>query len=319
MAGLPPMRGPWASAWAVIASPWLSWGLGLWLAVVAASGLWSPTGQHPAQGVLLQLPAALLVFTLVANHLAEHPARFRWAMIYAAGLATALVGGWLAGGEAGVTEVGGARPTESYTRIVAGRKAQAHLGAQLQAQLTEGGVGLTLAMKESHLGDAVLPLDGAAEVMVGRWAMHLADLAPGDEPAYARLKLTPRSGGDPILRAVRTGSATAMEDGTQIAVLRLSPDFGRALGPAAQLQIDYEGGTNTAWHFVDSPDLDTRVGISPWIVELTEVASEPRLELGVRRAGPMGVAVGGFGIMLLALLGLLADQLRAERGREGAV
>ncbi len=319
MAGLPPMRGPWASAWAVIASPWTTWGLGLWLALGAAMGLWSETGQHPAQGVALQLPAALLVFTLVASHLTASAARLRWAAVYAAGLATALVGGWLAGGEAGVAEVGGARPTESYSRIVAGRKAQAHLGAQLQAQLTEGGVSLTLAMKENHLGDAVLPLDGVAEAQVGRWAMHLADLAEGDEPAYARLKLTPRTGGDPIERAVRTGSATAMDDGTQIMVMRLSPDFGRALGPAAQLQIDYEGGTNTAWHFVDSPDLDARVGISPWIVELTAVASEPRLTVGVRRAGPTGAALAGFGVMLVALLGLMADQLRAERSREGAV
>lgn len=313
MPRLPRMRGPWATAWAVVASPWTPWALGLWVAAGAAVGLVSEPGQHPASGLALQLPAALLVFALVARDLGASTARLRWAALYAAGLATALVGGWLAGGEAGMAEVGGARPTESYTRTISGRSAAAHLGAQLGATLGADGAALTLAMKEHHVGEAVLPLDGVREAKIGRWALHLVDVAPGDEPAYARLKLTPRGGGDPIERAVRTGSGAALEDGTQVAVLRLSPDFGRALGPAAQIQVDWEGGSATAWHFVDSPDLDARVGAAPWAIELVEVATEPRLVLGVRRDGPIGVALAGFGVMIAALLGLVFAGRREGR------
>lgn len=312
MARLPRLRGPWATAWAVVASPWTPWVLGLCLAGAAAAGMVSAPGQHPAGGLAMQLPAALLVFALIARDLDASAARLRWAGLYAAGLVVALVGGWLAGGEAGMAEVGGARPTESYTRTIAGRDAAAHLGAQLGATLEADGAHLTLAMKAHAVGEARLPLDGVREAQIGRWAMHLVDVAPGDEPAYARLRLFPRSGGDPIERAVRTGSAVALEDGTQIAVLRLAADFGKALGPAAQIQMDYEGGSATAWHFVDGPDLDKRLGEGPWSIELLEVATEPRLVLGVRRAGPTGVALAGFGVMIAALLGLFVGERRAR-------
>lgn len=331
MAGLPPMRGPWAMVWAMLASPWTTWALGLWIALGAALGLAAagadgpPTlggldllpgpGQHPASSLLLQLPAGLLVFTVLARRLNGTAAELRWTGVYCLGLATALAGGWLAGGEAGLASVGGARPTESYTRPISGRTAPAHLGGQLQARLTAEGVALTLGVDGHPIGDARLPLDGVAEARLGPWAMYLADVAPGSEPAYARLKLTPRAGGEPVERAVRVGSAIALDDGTQIVATRLSPDFGQALGPAAQLRVQFEGGAETAWHFVDSPDLDARTGGGPWQVELLEVATEPRLELGVRRAGSTGAAMAGFGLMALALLGLLAGQLRTTGGR----
>lgn len=307
----PALRGPWATAWAVVASPWTPWVLGLWIAAAAAVGLVAAPGHHPAAGLALQLPAALLPFALLARGLSASRARLVWTGVWSLGLALAFVGGWIAGGEAGVAEVGGARPAESYTRPVAGREAAAHLGGQLTATLAPDGVTLSLGVGEGERASARLPLDGVAEAQIGPWAMHLDDVAEGDEPAFARLRLSPRAGGDALERAVRTGSAVTLEDGTQVAVLRLSPDFGRALGAAAHIQIDYEGGRDTAWHFVEAPGLDARVGAAPWSVELLEVATEPRLRLGVRRAGPAGPAMAGLALMATALIGLWAGA-RAE-------
>lgn len=299
---LPPLRGPWATAWAVLASPWMTWALGWWLAVAAIIGFATEPGGHPASGLSMQLPAALLPFTVLARALAG--GRLAVAALWSAGVAVACAGAYFAGGAAGVASVGGAAPTEGYTRQLAGRAVQAHLGGQLTATPGPDGVALRLGVKDDVLATAALPLDGG-EATLGPWAVWLRSLAPGDEPAAARLRLTPRAGGDPVELRVRSQSAAALPDGAQVSVLRLSPDFGRALGPAAQVQVDSEGGSAQAWHFVDAPDLDGRIGHGPWSVELLAVETEPRVVLGVRRRGTAIGALAGLGLMALALgLGL---------------
>lgn len=301
MRRLPPLRGPWATAWAVVASPWTTWALGWWVAVAAVIGLASPPGGHPAEGLALQLPAALLPLTLAARALAEERRTLWIAAAWCLGLAVAIGGATLAGGAAGVAEVGGARPTESYTRRLDGRAVEAHLGGQLTAALTAEGAALRLGVRDQIMGEAVLPLDGQAEAALGPWAVWLEDVAPGDEPAVARLRLTPRVGGEAVELRVRTGSGAALPDGTSVMVTRLSADFGRALGPAAQVQLDGPGGVVQAWQFVDAPDLDARIGRGDWAVTLLAVETEPRLTLGVRRRGDSTVALAGLGLMVLAL------------------
>ena len=41
----PPLRGPWATAWSVVASPWTAWAIGLALAAAAASAAAAPDGN----------------------------------------------------------------------------------------------------------------------------------------------------------------------------------------------------------------------------------------------------------------------------------
>ncbi|MCB9528503.1 MAG: hypothetical protein H6701_08945 [Myxococcales bacterium] len=299
---LPPLRGPWATAWAVLASPWTIWALGWWLAVAAIIGFTTEPGGHPASGLVMQLPAAMLPFAVLARALASD--RLRVAGLWSAGVVVACVGAYFAGGAAGVASVGGAAPTEGYTRQLAGRAVQAHLGGQLTATPGPDGIALRLGVKDDVLATANLPLDGG-EAALGQWAVWLRSLAPGDEPAAARLRLTPRAGGDPVELRIRALSAAALPDGSQVAVQRISPDFGRALGPAAQVQVDSESGSVQAWHFVDAPDLDRRIGDGPWAVELLAVETEPKVVLGVRRRGTAVGALAGLGVMALALgLGL---------------
>lgn len=301
MRRLPPLRGPWATAWAVVASPWTTWVLGWWVAIAAVLGFATAPGGHPAEGLLLQLPAALLPFSIAARALTEGRRVLIVAAAWGVGLALALGGATVAGGSAGVAEVGGARPTESYTRQLDGRAVEAHLGGQLTAALSPDGVALRLGVRDRVQGEALLPLDGRAEATLGPWSVWLEDVAPGDEPAVARLRLTPRMGGEPVEMRVRTGSGAALPDGGQIMVMRLSADFGRALGPAAQVQLDGPDGAIQAWHFVDSPDLDARVGGGDWAIALLAVETEPRLTLGVRRRGSPLPTMAGLGLMVIAL------------------
>lgn len=169
---------------------------------------------------------------------------------------------------------------------------------------------MQLGVRGADTATALLPLDGTREAALGPWAVWLRSVAPGDEPAMARLRLTPRAGGDPVELRVRAASAAALPDGAQVSVVRISPDYGRALGPAAQVQVDSAAGNDLAWHFVDSPDLDRRVGRAPWVVELLAVETEPRLVLGVRRRGNSVVVMAGLAVMALALAGVLVGGRR---------
>lgn len=309
--GAPALTGPWAGAWAVLASPWTAFVAALGVAAAAIYGLTTAPGGHPAEGLLMQVPAVLLPFSLLARAL-DGGARRMWLVTaWCAGLALALLGAYLAGAQAGVAEVGFARPTENFERQVAGRTTKAHLGGQLTAQLDGDAVALKLGTKEHVVGEARLPLTGTAETTLGPWAIHLRDVAPGDEAAVARLKLTPRAGGEAIEAAVRTGSGLSLPDGASLAVLRLSADFGRALGAAARIQIDHEKGNAVAWHFVESPDVDRRIGTSPWIVELLAIESEPRITMGVRRQGTTTVALIGWALMAGVLLAVAFGERRA--------
>lgn len=105
-ARLPPLRGPWATAWSVVASPWASWVLGWWVAIAALIGFATEPGGHPASGLLMQLPAVLLPFTVLARALSS-ARRPGYAAAWSVGLLVALVGAVFAGGAAGVASVGG--------------------------------------------------------------------------------------------------------------------------------------------------------------------------------------------------------------------
>jgi hypothetical protein len=310
---LPAPRGFWAFWWSLLAAPATSWTLLVILGLAALAGLVAPPGAHPVGSIVVALPAALLPFAVVARSAGASTAVLVPRALWAAGLGLAAIGALVAGGGEGEARVRPGESIESYQRPVAGRPTPFHFGGQLQAEIQDGQVLLRLGVRDYEVGRAALPLGGHGEAQIGPWAVALRSIEPGDDPTRLRFRARPRAGGGaPVEGAVRAGQTVALDPDTQLTAVRLSPDFGDALGAAAQLQLQWKEGQVTAWHFVDDPDLDARVGTAPWIVEPVEVLADPVVVLDVREAGPSGVAVAGWALMAVGLLG-------AAFGREGRV
>jgi hypothetical protein len=144
--------------------------------------------------------------------------------------------------------------------------------------------------------------------------VHLRGRSAGQsQPQQAVLEFTPRAGGAPIRVTAAVGASVpiagpdtvpdaAKSGPDQVVVRRLLADFRKSMGPAAQLELSWRDGRETAWHFIDAPDLDARHGGAPWKVRLVALASPPARHIGVRRAsGPLG-SEWGWGLMALALV-----------------
>ncbi len=296
----PALRGQLFEAWRWIASPLMVWWLlALWLVPIA---LYSFGGGLAADALYVHLPWALLPFSLLAASLGKR--RLGWLLLWSAGFGAASVGALLAQKDAGVAVLGGAQPTEAFQREVGGLPAQVHLGGRLSATTGEAGTELSLSVGADKGLKAALPM-GDAEVELGRWALSLRRVEAGTEPAFARFRLRPRARPEakPIERALRTGTALTLEDGTQLTLLRLSKDYGGSFGPAAEVQLAKKGSSQTAWVYAGFPDIDARHGTADWVVELASVEAEPRLRMGVRRRSPVAPALIGWGVMVFALLG----------------
>lgn len=305
-----PPKGPFAVVLSILASPWTAWALLVWIGFGALLGLAAWPGVHPAEGLALQLPAALLPWCLLARALAEE-SRQLWISAVAGGLALAFAGSALVGGEAGWTRLGAQEVTQQYLRESGRRPVPVHLGGQLTATPTDDGLALRLGVPELEKASTVVPLDGR-EAPLGPWAVHHHALEAGSEPTVARIRLRPRDGeGAPIERTLRVNDAVVTPDGVQVFLRRLSPDFGRALGPAAQITVTTDDASETAWHFVADPALDARAGALPWTLELLEVSAEPVWVLGVRRRGGGTVALSGWALVVLGLLAGFPAERRA--------
>ena len=292
--------GIWGGLWRGLSHPNTAWLLLLALGVGAAAGLTTSPERHPALSAVMQAPAVLLPYAALAWALAN---RHRLAGGWALGAAVAFGGALLAGGAEAVVVVGGPTPTETAARADGPhRTVPVHLGGRLDARVEGDAVVLTLGVGTTRLAEASAPLDGRA-VALGDWHARVRDVRPSDEAAIARLTVRPRSTEGPAKTLLlRVDSTVALPDDGQLSLIRLSRDFGRSLGPAAEVQVTWEGGGERVWLFTDHPDLDARVGTSPWVFELTAVEGAPLLELGVRRGAAAHVAMAGWGLMGVVLL-----------------
>jgi hypothetical protein len=223
--------------------------------------------------------------------------------VWAGGLCLVAIGAVLSGGEAGELRLR-AGEIETYEQVINGRGAATHLGGRLAVVPGDGSMSLRLAVKTRVIGEAPVPAPGE-EISVGPWRLHRRAIAAGTEPTHGKLVLTPRSGGEPKTFRLRAGQTVAPVEGVEITLRRIVGDYGKALGPAALVDVRANNQTTTAWHFTEAPDLDARVGTSPVVVRLEAVEATPAIVLGVRRADRIsaahGLLAGGFGLMLLGM------------------
>jgi len=291
------------AVWQVLTGPRTPSILLIWLALGATAGLAAGPGEHPADGLLLHVPAVLLPFVLLA--------RFRSSvgMLFACGLAVALVGSVLGGRDFGRLEVQPGAETESYDRPSVARPVRTHLGGIVRvAAGDENAYTVTLGAGTFEYGRSVLSRVDGREQPLGPWQIRFLETMPGATPNLARLRAT-AAGLPPQALTVRVGGAATLPDGATVSVVALEPDYGQGLGPAAQLNIRESEGPaagRTDWFFVESPDLDGRLGAGKWRFELTAVEAAPRWVVDVHRRGAPWVAAVGWGLMALALFIVVA-------------
>lgn len=305
-----PPSGIWAAVLRALRSP-LTLGLAACaLGVAAVLGAGASFGQHPAGGAIAQVALAIVVCSLVARAIAHADLRAAAPYaLWALGAISLTAGALTSGGEAGELRMR-AGEVETYEQVINGRGAATHLGGRLAA--SDDGR-LRLLIKENVLAEVPLPV-GASEATVASWRMHHRRIDVGAEPTHARLSVRPRSGGDPKVWRLRAGQTVALGDAVQITVKRLVGDYGKALGPAALIDVTAGDATRTAWYFAEAPDLDARVGDGAFIIALDGLDATPVRVLGVRRADasalPLRLSQAGLGLMAF---GMLLGGLRKER------
>ncbi|MSP74124.1 MAG: hypothetical protein EXR76_18480 [Myxococcales bacterium] len=276
--------------------------LSVCLTLSAVAGLYVPGGAHPATGVLVWAPAVLLPFAVWAT--SDRPSA-----LWGAGLSLVIVGAMLNGAGAGLVRADARGVAESYLRDRGLRPVDVHLGGALTARLDgDDFVSLRLGTGPHEVAFARLPLSGGEEQSLGAFRVHLRGVRQGDEPSLARIRAT-RAGQPPTEHTLRAGETARLDEETQIVLERLESDSGQALGPAARIIVQGAGslaagpGSRTDWIYLESPDLDARLGSGPWRFELLAVQGEPTFELGVRPEGSAWVAVVGLVLMLFGLAG----------------
>ncbi len=297
-----PFGGFASAVWSALRAPWVPAVLAaVWLAG-AVVGLVSEPGTHPADSVLLHLPAALLPFALWARHGSGAGA------MAGLGLGLALLGAGLSGPAAGTVEVGAGAPAEAYQVPMAGRGVDVALGGQLTAHVdTDDHVALRLGTPRHEVGSARLPLERGREAPLGPWRLHLHAVQPGDAPTLLR-GFARRPAGERVEVALRVGQSMPLPDGATLTLDALDADYGKRLGAAARVTLDSAGSRRTDWVFLDAPDLDARLAPEGWSLEPTAIVSESKFVFGVRREGLGGIAVAGLALLAFALLARLRSQ-----------
>jgi hypothetical protein len=270
--------------------------------VVVLYALALPVEVLPVTEAVLQIPLVLLPFSAAA-HALDRGGNWLAGVLWSAGLLLAGWGALQAGRDVGTIELGAeTNLIESYAQRRGAGTVPMHLGGALTTVQTPEGLALRLGIQDHELGSAVLPDTAGAEADVGPWAMHVAHRGLPAGPSAGRLRLTHRTDKTVVEQIVPQGSGGTLPDGTAYGITRLSGDFGRALGGAAQISLTWGPNTATAWVFVEAPTMDARLSKAPWTVELLEVIAGPQTTLGVRRRGPTWAALAGLILMMLGVL-----------------
>ncbi len=270
----------------------------LWLGAGAVLGRLSAPGEHPAEGLLLHVPGALLPFAFWARF----GLRDRAAALLGAGVAVALIGTLVAGGGFGSMTCDPTGSTESYNRPGVGRPVPVHLGGVLGVQADdESHVALRLAAGAVEMGLARVSLLDGREQTLGPWQVRYLKSVVGEAPSRVRVHAT-AEGQPPQDLLFRQGQQVRLPDATVVALTNLAADYGQGLGPAAELTITGENYHRADWYFVDAPDLDARLGTGKWRFEVQAIDPAQTIVVDVHHHGIPWAVAAGWAMVLAALV-----------------
>ena len=307
--GIKNPTGPWLLALTVLRSPLTLTTLGTCLAVAAVVGLGDTSGGHPGEGVFVRLPLALLPFVLLAR-MDSNGLNQAATVSLSLGIFCFLIGSWPGDGRSGRLEVG-TGTVEGFEQTIAGRSVPTHLGGQLTGRKADNQLVLEVGVAGVVKSSAEVSLSPRREVTLGAYRVRSEGLRASSVADTAVVTLTPREGeGAPITVRAPLGRTVAVGKATRITTKNVRGDYLGVVGSAAQLDMTWADGQEIAWHFVDAPDLDQRVGTSPWTVRLDRLDVSPVHKLGIRKAGVDLLAWAGLALIGLGLVVSLIGRVR---------
>ncbi len=304
-----PPDGPWLLTLTVLRSSALLSVMGLSLALGATLGLTGVLGAHPGEGILVRLPLGLIPFILLAR-MGDHAGGRVAAIALALGVSLFLLGSWPQGGRSGRIELG-ATSVEGYEQTIAGRSVPTHLGGQLSGRVSDESLLLEVGTAGVVKMTAEVPITHRSEVALGTYRVRSEGTGKSPNIDTAVVTLTPRTGEGPAITIqAPLNKAIAIGEQGRITTRAIRGDYLGIVGAAAELDIVWGDGQEVSWHFVDAPDLDVRLGTSPWTVKLERLEMAQVHKLGIRTAGLDVAAWIGF---VLIALGLVVALIRRER------
>ncbi len=290
--------GPWGLAFSILKHPGFFVALILSVAAAGLLGTHFGLGEHPAEGLMLRLPLAILPFSLVA--VSRSSQMKLTAYLVATAIVLILIGSWPATGRSGRLELGPSS-SENYTQYIAGRSVRTHLGAPVVAKKDQNSIILTMGLADRVSASAEVPIDPRSEVALGPYLVRYEGTRAGRDDDIAVVTLTERQN-PKVIRTFEASLNRTVPIGAdgQLTVKSVRGDFLKALGAAAQIEVVWKDSQETAWHFVDGEGLDARTGQSPWIVRLDRVKAGPVHQFSIRRAGLDPLVWGGVCLLLVA-------------------
>ena len=309
---LPTFRGVWGWINGILTGRWLLTVSCLFLVTGAIVGLVVPIGEHPGEGLWVRLPMALLPLVIISSALGASVVRRLASLSLAVGMWCVLAGTWSSDGATGRLTVG-SQKVEAFERTTVGRKVMIHMGTQIDGRIEDREVHLRIGMNEADTTKLTFTRDDRAEQKLNEQSLYLNRVRRQNDAQVALLRVSDRKTGQSShVVTAPVGRPVLIPDGPRLTVEQIRNDFLSRLGPSVQVDLQWDGGQDNAWHFSDAPDLDARVGHAPWRIELLGLKGSETAQLGIRVAPYEVLAWIGWFLVLLG--GLLAF-----RGREQEV
>jgi hypothetical protein len=299
---LPAFRGVWAWIDEILAGRGLVILASLCLVTGAIVGLQLPIGEHPGEGLWIRLPLAVVPLVIISSALGSDLIRRVASVFLAVGIWCILLGGWSSEGTTGRLTVG-SQKVEGFERTTIGRKVMIHMGTQVDGQVDDAQVKLSIGMTDSQVSKLVFSRHAKVEQTFGEHSLYLDRVRRQNDAQVAVLRVSDRATGKRThVVTVPVGRPVVIPDGPRLTVEQIRNDFLSRLGASVQVDIQWDGGQDNAWHFSDAPDIDTRIGDGPWRIELLGLKGSETAQFGVRSLSNEFLVWVGWPLMLFGIL-----------------
>jgi hypothetical protein len=269
---------------------------------------------YDASHILPQTLTGALVFSGLAHGLSQSPRLRSTLWIWALAVALICCGVALGFQSVGTVYLLDGVSTEAYQRGLHS-EVDFHFGQSIK--LTQNTENIQLQWGSTPALQITRGAFFSGQVIqVGPWSLSHLQTDLDEERLQARLKISPRdkNTGQPSREVtLREGDRHTSDGAVLVTALAISPNRGgektSSIGAAIELLIEWEGGRERAWHYLNGSSLNEAFGHSPMIIEIKEIRYAPRHQLRVQSRGTTLPLWGGLSILILVFLRRLSARL----------
>ena len=269
---------------------------------------------YDASHIVPQALTGVLTFSALAHGLSQSPQLRSTLWTWAVGIALICCGVGLGFQSSGTVDLLEGVPTEAYQRGLE-TEVDFHFGQSIKLTQTSEDIQLQWGSTPAIQVTRGAFFSGQM-IRVGPWSLSHQKTDLDEMILQARLKITPR-GDHPKKQSMevtlKEGERHTSDGAVLVTALAISPNRGgektSSIGAAIELLIEWEGGRERAWHYLNASSLNEAFGYSPMIVEVNEISYAPRHQLRVQARGTPLPLWAGLSILMFALLRRLYARL----------